>query len=66
MRNRFLKDYNSKAKTKSYIDKNYGHDNVDRDYRKYSCIDNLIYLIRKYEFEDVGTDTLYCQQPATD
>lgn len=43
--------------------KNYGHDPELRDYRKYSCLENIIYLITHKEVEDVGVDLLNCNAP---
>lgn len=43
--------------------KNYGHDPELRDYRKYSCLENIIYLITHKEVEDVGVDLLSCNAP---
>ena len=38
---RFSSDYDE-----GDFDKNYGHDPVLRDYREYSCLENILYLIR--------------------
>ena len=43
--------------------KNYGYDPELRDYRKYSCLENIIYLITHKEVEDVGVDLLSCNAP---
>ena len=40
--------------------KNYGHDPVMRDYREYSCLENILYLITHKDVEDAGVDLMSC------
>jgi len=44
-------------------DKNYGHDPDMRDYREYSCLENILYLITHKNVEDVGVDLMCCDAP---
>ena len=44
-------------------DKNYGHDPVLRDYREYSCLENILYLITHKDVEDAGVDLMSCNAP---
>ena len=44
-------------------DKNYGHDPCMRDYREYSCLENILYLITHKNVEDVGIDLMCCDAP---
>ena len=44
-------------------DKNYGHDPCMRDYREYSCLENILYLITHKNVEDVGIDLMWCDAP---
>ena len=43
--------------------KNYGHDSDMRDYRKYGCLENILYLITHKDVEDVGVDLMCCDAP---
>ena len=43
--------------------KNYGHDPDLRDYREYSCMENILYLIKHKDVEDAGVDLLSCNAP---
>ena len=43
--------------------KNYGHDPVLRDYREYSCLENILYLITQKDIEDAGVDLMSCNAP---
>lgn len=43
--------------------KNYGHDPGLRDYREYSCLENILYLITHKDVEDAGVDLLSCNAP---
>ena len=43
--------------------KNYGHDPVMRDYREYSCLENILYLITHKDVEDAGVDLMSCNAP---
>lgn len=51
-------DYDSEE-----ANKNYGHDPELRDYREFSCLENILYLITHKEVEDVGVDLLSCNAP---
>ena len=44
-------------------DKNYGHDPGMRDYREYSCLENILYLITHKNVEDAGVDLMCCDAP---
>ena len=44
-------------------DKNYGHDPGMRDYREYSCLENILYLITNKNVEDAGVDLMCCDAP---
>ncbi len=43
--------------------KNYGHDPDLRDYREYSCMENILYLIKHKDVEDAGVDLMSCNAP---
>jgi len=43
--------------------KNYGHDLDLRDYREYSCLENILYLITHKDVEDAGVDLMSCIVP---
>lgn len=43
--------------------KNYGHDPVLKDYREYSCLENILYLITHKDVEDAGVDLMSCNAP---
>ena len=43
--------------------KNYGHDPGLRDYREYSCLENILYIIKHKDVEDAGVDLLSCNAP---
>ena len=43
--------------------KNYGHDPELRDYREYSCMENILYLIKHKDVEDAGVDLMSCNAP---
>ena len=43
--------------------KNYGYDSDLRDYREYSCIENILYLIKHKDVEDAGVDLMSCNAP---
>lgn len=43
--------------------KNYGHDPDLRDYREYSCLENILYLIKHKDVEDAGVDLMSCNAP---
>ena len=43
--------------------KNYGHDPGLRDYREYSCLENILYLITHKDVEDAGVDLMSCNAP---
>ena len=43
--------------------KNYGHDPDMRDYRKYGCLENIMYLITHKNVEDAGVDLMCCNAP---
>ena len=43
--------------------KNYGHDPDMRDYREYSCLENILYLITHKDVEDAGVDLMSCNVP---
>ena len=45
------------------LNKNYGHDSDMRDYRKYGCLENILYLITHKDVEDVGVDLMCCDAP---
>ena len=43
--------------------KNYGHDPGLRDYREYSCLENILYLITHKDVEDAGVNLMSCNAP---
>ena len=43
--------------------KNYGHDADMRDYKEYSCLENILYLITHKDVEDAGVDLMSCNAP---
>ncbi len=43
--------------------KNYGHDPELRDYREYSCLENILYIITHKDVEDAGVDLMSCNAP---
>ena len=45
------------------VDANFGHDADMRDYREYSALENILYIITHKKVEDVGVDLLYCESP---
>ena len=45
------------------LNKNYGHDSDMRDYRKYGCLENILYLITHKDVEDSGVDLMCCDAP---
>ena len=45
------------------LSRNYGHDSDMRDYRKYGCLENILYLITHKDVEDVGVDLMCCAAP---
>lgn len=51
---------------KGDIIENYGHDTSMRDYRKFSTLDNIIYILKHKEIEDAGVDLLCCHAPGID
>lgn len=40
-----------------------GHDPDMRDYREYSCLENILYLITHKNVEDAGVDLMCCDAP---
>ena len=46
-----------------FVDTNFGHDTDMRDYREYSTLENILYIITHKKVEDVGVELLYCESP---
>ncbi|MBR6479391.1 MAG: hypothetical protein IKT04_02695 [Clostridia bacterium] len=54
------------AKKGEYIDENYGHDPTNRNYKEYSTLENLFYLITNKNIKDAAMNLLYCEEPGID